>query len=1070
VAIAIPKPLRRALLALALLTSSTMLAPTTASAGTTGTIRGEVFDDESSEPLVGATVRVEGARFGTVTDEEGRFVLLGLPPGRYDLTITMVGYARLAVRDLRVQIDETTLVAARGRSQAIALQEVTVTSARDPIERDVSATKVDLTFDQVKATPTDRLDHFIGFQPGLQYQVSATTQDGARTTGNGKQGYVVRGGMVDETDVLLDGFSLRNNHFNWAYTGVNTSAIKEVQIQTGGFSAEYANARSGLIQVVSETGNPERFIVRGDMRMSAPQRKHFGEDLNDSAEWRTFAGPYAQTGVPEELWGTAEYPILFTDGNYGVTTRTVEEGAVGWPGWQTYQPSGNGNAYGEDQLTPESQQALWEWRHREISYGDSPDFDVDLGFGGPLPLLPGASFYLSGRSKRSWYVYPTGTDPYFQDQNYQLAVAAPLNDAMRLTLTGLLGTLQAHTQGSNTGQYSIQTGDSQFEDNPWQVFHSIYDQGAFVPIERDMLMLGTTFTHALSDRSLYDINLSFRSATTDQHYEPTKAADLLRPGDTPPGWVQPQPVFYLETQEDRELGREPSWPVYDWQSGHNLWYTRDQTLLHQIQGRGRYLDNSEFASVGVSGAYTRQVGAHHTLKAGLSVEMMDESYRVMRNTEHWHTWSPEASYRHQVFDEAPRQYGAYLQDKIEFEGMVVNAGVRLDVYDPNTEWYDFIDGNPFGEIYNGRDFWTTIPTTGEQLVAWHELPEIESRRTVSVDPKAVVSPRLGMSFPFSERAKVYANFGYFYQPAEMAQMYEHAIGHNRNGLTLGNPDLDPRKTVSYEVGYRFWLFDETSVQVAGYFKNVSDEVESVSYVSEFTGASYNTFENKLYRDLRGLELSVNQTFGRWFAGWFNYNYLQISEGRAGVSRYTDSGTAQRDAAVEALEGAEQFRPYSRPSMRLNLAFLAPADFGPMIAGARPLAGVTTSVLTNWDSGGRYQWPDKIDGRTVFVDRRATWNTNMTIEKALRVGGVEFSPYLQIQNLFNRKWLNTEAIYYDRGEGGRGQEYRESLELPFTDPSGDDKYGDFEGKELFFPEWLQFRNPRAFYVGLRFAAE
>lgn len=1044
--------------------ASVFLLSQTAIAGVAGKIVGKVTDKTSGESLPGANIIIVGTTLGAAADQNGEYIILNVPPGRYDLEASMIGYAKMKVTEVRVEIDRTSEVDFSLSQEAIAGREVVVVANRALVQKDVSATQISLSSEEVEEVPTARLEHVLGFQAGLEYQVSEITPQG-KTTGASGRGFSIRGGMLDETDILLDGYSLQNRHLNQPYLGINRSAIKEVQVQTGGFSAEYGNIRSGLIHVVSKEGNPNKYTISGDIRFSPPQRKHFGVDLNDanSVEWRTFAGQYAQDGVPRELWGTEEFPIMFVENNgiFTPTTKTVEEGAVGWPGWKNHRSSGANNRYNESSLTPESKQKLWEWRHRAIPYADNPDFDIDLGIGGPLPFAgKNATFFLSGRTKRSWYMYPTGVDPYYQDQNYQLRLAFPLNPNMKLSLTGLFGRVDAHTQGSNTGQFSIQTGDTQFEDNPWQVFHSIYDKGAFVPIRRDMYVAGAEFQHFLSPRTFYELKLTYKRSKNNQDYLPTKNAQL-REDYRPPGWVDPTPEFFLETEEDRASGNAPSWPVYDWQNGHNLWYTRDQTGLHEIQGRGRFRDLSENTSLLFSGAITMQLGKYNLVKAGVNLNFIHEDYHVFRGTEEWHVWKPERSnYRNRVFDEKPREYSAFIQDKIEFEGLIVNAGARLDIYDANTSWYNFLADNRFGSEYTGKTLWEVDKT--QLIVHWYKDPQVQALRNVDIDTKVKVSPRLGVSHPISDRAKVYFNFGTFYQPPTFEQMYLQWIGHNQNSLTLGNPDLDPRKTVAYEVGYQFGLFGSTMLQISGYYKNVTNEVETVRFDSPFSGANYTTYDNKLYRDLRGLEVNIRQWIGNNFNAWLNVNYLQISEGRRGFTRVSESETAQREIALD--EPADQFRPFAQPSLRLNLSYHTPANFGP---GGKLLANMRFSLVHFWKSGGKFLWPEKVDGRSVFVDRRGFANTNFYAEKALPGLGV-FTPtfYVQINNLFNIKTVNTEAILFDRSEGGRGQPYRDSLRLPFTDPPGDDKYGDYEGKTLFWADWIQFRNPRQFFVGFK----
>lgn len=302
------------------------------------------------------------------------------PPGSYTMRVSVIGYATFLKTEVRVEVDRTTEASFVLSSEAIAGTEVTVTAERLLIQKDVSATVTTLTIVEAGEIPAERFEHILAIQPGVEYLVTEVASNG-KTSGASNRGFSIRGGNVDETDILLDGFSLQNRHLNNSYLGINKSALQEIQIQTGGFTAEYGNIRSGLINAISRNGDPNRYEFVADFRYGPPQQKHFGENAFDGAEWRTFNGDYAQTGVPQELWGTEEYPIWFTSSG-GVTTKTYAEDSTvtGWVGWENYTTGGAGNRYSENDLTPASKQELWAYRHRARDYADQPDFEVDFGF------------------------------------------------------------------------------------------------------------------------------------------------------------------------------------------------------------------------------------------------------------------------------------------------------------------------------------------------------------------------------------------------------------------------------------------------------------------------------------------------------------------------------------------------------------------------------------------------------------------------------------------------------------------------------------------------------------------
>jgi len=111
----------------------------TAIAGVTGKITGLVRDKNIGEALVGANILVEGQMFGAASDIDGRYFILSIPPGTYTLHVSMIGYGRVTVKDVKVNIDHTTTVNMDLESQAIDMgQEVVVTATRPVIQKDIT--------------------------------------------------------------------------------------------------------------------------------------------------------------------------------------------------------------------------------------------------------------------------------------------------------------------------------------------------------------------------------------------------------------------------------------------------------------------------------------------------------------------------------------------------------------------------------------------------------------------------------------------------------------------------------------------------------------------------------------------------------------------------------------------------------------------------------------------------------------------------------------------------------------------------------------------------------------------
>ena len=112
-----------------------LTATTPAIAGTTGKITGEVKDSQTGEPVIGANVIVEGTTAGAATNIEGYFVILNLPPGKYNLVSSSVGYSRQTVMGLTVSIDLTTTQNFSLSPTVVEGEEVVITAERPLIKK-----------------------------------------------------------------------------------------------------------------------------------------------------------------------------------------------------------------------------------------------------------------------------------------------------------------------------------------------------------------------------------------------------------------------------------------------------------------------------------------------------------------------------------------------------------------------------------------------------------------------------------------------------------------------------------------------------------------------------------------------------------------------------------------------------------------------------------------------------------------------------------------------------------------------------------------------------------------------
>lgn len=211
-------------------------------AGTTGKIAGRVTDAATGEGLAGVNVVVVGTLIGASTDTEGHFAVINIPPGRYDIRIRLIGYVSTTYQDVRVVVDQTTLQDVRLEASAVELADVVVQAERPMVQKDLTATMAVVSSEQIDLLPVRDFVEVLQLQAGV--------------VGDGSRIYV-RGGRSNEVAYLIDGMSVKDPVLGALGTRVNNDAIQEMMFLSGTFNAEYGDALSGVVNIITKEGGKE---------------------------------------------------------------------------------------------------------------------------------------------------------------------------------------------------------------------------------------------------------------------------------------------------------------------------------------------------------------------------------------------------------------------------------------------------------------------------------------------------------------------------------------------------------------------------------------------------------------------------------------------------------------------------------------------------------------------------------------------------------------------------------------------------------------------------------------------
>lgn len=213
-------------------------------AGTTGKIVGKVVDAQSGETLPGVNVVLEGTMMGAATDLDGEYLILHVPPGTYTIRAKMMGFSDTRIENIKVSIDLTTTRNVRLNSEVLDLgEEVTIIAQREVIQKDMTSSLASIGADEIQAMPVQEVADVLELQAGLVRDASG--------------GLHVRGGRSSEVAYWVDGIAVTDVFNGDMGVEIENASVQELQVISGTFNAEYGQAMSGIVNIVTKEGGPQ---------------------------------------------------------------------------------------------------------------------------------------------------------------------------------------------------------------------------------------------------------------------------------------------------------------------------------------------------------------------------------------------------------------------------------------------------------------------------------------------------------------------------------------------------------------------------------------------------------------------------------------------------------------------------------------------------------------------------------------------------------------------------------------------------------------------------------------------
>ncbi len=931
--------------------------------GITGKISGKVIDAQSGYPLIGVNIVLHGNDAGTVTNQNGLFSIINIEPGTYSVQSSMIGYSVVTMTQVDVVMNQTTIINFSLEQESIQMSEIVVEAKKPLVIHDVSSSRMDYNLEDISQLPVSTFSEAIGYQAGLQ-------------------GMSIRGGGQNQTAILINGFSLNDGRSNNPYASLSLNSIKEVQVQTGGFNAEYGNIRSGIINIITDDGSYEKISTAITIRQSPPASKHFGESIYSKSSY--FLRPYLDDDV---CWvGTA-------NGNWDQYTKNQYPSFEGWNSISEATFADNDES---NDLTPQALQQIFKWQHRRDGKIIKPDYTIDFAIGGPVPFLFNQlgklRFHISHFSRQNVFIFPLSRDSYNNDVT-NMKLTSILSNKMKITLMGLVGKTQSTSpynwKTTPTGYVLESTLSVADLTNSSSGDAILFMPGYFSPTDINRSMLGLQINHMLNTNMFYDLTVQF--SQNEYNTFQIEERDTTAVYEIIPGYFTDEAPFGYWGNSVTGI---------------------DGMILGGWMNLGR--DKSTISTLLLKFDLTNQLNSKHQVKTGFQIVANHYDIKSFTENPSMNTWNRSLEY-----NATPIRGGFYVQDKLEYEGFIVNAGTRLDYMNANTVNYVLDDFDEFYEQGNG------------------DLIE-EEAPTEDSNPVLKISPRLGISHPITETSKLYFNYGHF--QSEPASSYRFRVQRESNGLVthMGNPNMIFEQTIAYELGYsQSWK--EYLLNLSTYYKDVTDEPNWIYYGNMGRTVSYKKAMNNEYEDIRGFELTISKKTGKWITGFINYTYMVRSYGYFGLTNYYQDPQEQQ----EYLQlNPYQERPHPLPYLRWNLQLTVPDNYGPLVQGLfRPLGGWKLNILGSYNTGTFATFnPNSIPGVVDNIQWKDRYNVDLKFSKSLAIKSVKASLFIDISNALNTKFMSSAGFsdYYDY------LDYLESLNFSWEDDEekGNDRVGEY----------------------------
>lgn len=1003
-------------------------------AQTAGKIAGTV-KDQSGEALVGANVSIVGTTLGASSDAEGRYFILNVPPGAYTVRASFIGFKAISQENIPVSVGLTSEVNFQLESSVIEGEEVIITAQAPLVEKSLTVSSSKYSSGELNNTlPV------------------ATIQDLLETSPSVYRGYI-RGGNKYETKTLVDGVDVTDSYFSSGQgafggeighsyqgmrasdekdnSGLNQSAgiLQEVQVFAGTFNAEYPAATAGIINVVTKEGGQNFSFNLYNRTLAQSGKSHPGTNIY------------------------ADRDSMFSERDANLN-------------------SGNPNLIREGQLMTWTEQDAIDNYNYDPEKGESlsRSHETSLTLSGPIGDKGG--FFFEGN-----YTQDDGAFPFDRTKHIGGSLKLHYNLAPGKKLTGM---------------FQLSDGGELFNFVNWKFnpHYKYFMNGA--PRYKDMNTVGyLKWTNAINPKTFYEVQVSHTNILTKVGYPDDNGDGFPELNDTG-DFIE----FANIDEYIKYVGGDGS---ANSENGYEFGTTEPVFFSYTLNPDGwQKLNQMEYVwgGQGTNGAYlsaypitlyqkysrkkwnvkadlTSQVTYNHQIKAGLSYSRHNIDVNTLQSElGGLGNEFPTSKFHTNQWEFQPQEIAAYAQDKIEFEGLIVNVGARVDGFNNDTERFAN-EWDPFAQIVDASgDFVRRDPLRGDP-----------------VGFEFFFSPRLGVSHPVTDNLAMHYSFGRFFQYPNYASLYQdyNFTDYRASPSTVSvRPDQDPVRSTNYELGAQWSVTNDLLINATTYYRDIQNtgRLAYTLTTSEGAGLTFNTSWG--YSDARGIELELSKRPGKWWGGRISYAFTYIKQATGAGGSFTSSYASSVDSANFARLPWELLDQY--PSRERNVLVTSGGtntlaggyDRPHRVNGTLHLffpAQFNATLVGEWTSGFYYQ---KFENQSSdpFFDRNlnlavgpSTFFINARASKYFNFDKLGVEVFVEGRNLFDRDNIRGIANYHANRELERqiwelgrpdtspGAVAGDRVSGPAEDPEGVLQLPtDYFGRSLYL-------NSREIYVGI-----